>query len=302
MNDKYIVIFDGHNITSASLKRKVMNGKKENIAGINRFMEKLNFIDNMYSIGKIVVAFDTHNSRNKRTLLYSDYKGQRKTSEEYKIDRDLNMERIKEYSKYLPLHYIEADECEADDVISYLTTDLYKNYKTIIVSTDQDYNQLLDSNTIIFNPTLNKIITISDLDYHPKNIILIKAIVGDSSDNIKGVKGVGQKTLLKNVPELFTQSEINLQSLIKICKSREDINPICRKLLSNMYNIIKFYSKIINLHDNEYFISNEEKERINNILNVKHIFKPEKLYKSIKENKDSFTLLKSKFNLFNTIY
>lgn len=300
--DKYIVIFDGHNITSTSLKNKLLNKKKENIGGVNRFLEKLGFLNNMYSINKVIITFDTTNSKDKRLLLYKDYKGHRKTTDEYKINRETNMNKIKDYSKYLPIYYVEADDCEADDVITYLASDLYKDHKVIIVSTDQDYYQLLNSNTIIFNPSTNKIVDSSSIDYHPKNLILMKAIIGDSSDNIKGVKGIGYKTLKTNIPELFESREINMISLKRICESRIKKSNVFQKLLDHMDNTIHVYCKIINLHDNDMFISEKEKNRIKDILEAPHIFKPTKLESSVKDNGDSFILTKNKFRVFNNIY
>lgn len=146
-----------------------------------------------------VVAFDKgkHTFRHE---LAADYKGGRKeTPEELKGQFDLVREMLEGY--HIP--YLEYDDIEADDIIGTLA----KKYKidTCILSSDRDLLQLIDDTTSVY--VMHKGMSeIAEMDEQalldewglkPYQIIDYKGLAGDSSDNIKGVEGVGDKTAVK---------------------------------------------------------------------------------------------------------
>lgn len=115
----------------------------------------------------------------------------------------------------------ESNYVEADDFISYYVRHKKANEKIVIVSTDKDLTQLISNEVIIYMPKTKSFINtknhteLTGINY--QNVVLKKMICGDMSDNIKGIKGVGEKTLLENFPELATR-KVELEEIIEKSK------------------------------------------------------------------------------------
>lgn len=145
----------------------------------------------------VVVCWDK-SSKTFRKELYADYKATRKT-----MDNELRVQIpfVKELVGALNLPFVELDNYEADDIIGTFV-EQSKDYETIVVTGDKDELQLIDENTKIymlrkgFSETqiygLEEMMETYGLT--PKEFIDLKALQGDSSDNIPGVPGVGPKT------------------------------------------------------------------------------------------------------------
>jgi len=116
---------------------------------------------------------------------------------------------------------VYVPDCEADDVIGYMSKYAFKDKRKVIVSSDRDFYQLLDNKTIIYSPTWKKLVTFKEVKekfgISPENFCLAKAICGDPSDNISGVKGVGFKTLSKRFPELRESTSVEISDIIDVC-------------------------------------------------------------------------------------
>ena len=85
---------------------------------------------------------------------------------------------------------------EADDLIGYTSaSSIYKGWQKVIVSSDKDFFQLCDDETVVLRPiqkeVLNKNSILEKYKLHPSNFALARAIAGDKSDNLPGVQGVG---------------------------------------------------------------------------------------------------------------
>ena len=142
-----------------------------------------------------------------RTKLYADYKGQRKpTPPELKEQFPLCMEVLQ--SMGIPA--LELDDYEADDIIGTFAKKADPSVEVYIVTGDRDELQLIDDRTRVMYTKKG----ISDIklydkesfaeDYEglaPLQLIDLKGLMGDSSDNIPGVPGVGPKTALKLIAE-----------------------------------------------------------------------------------------------------
>lgn len=131
--------------------------------------------------------------------------------------------RIAQYLKTLPVKTVQIDKVEADDVIAYVGEKLShdKNNKIFIVSSDKDYLQLAKENLIIYRPIEKKYYTPSTVEEQfgcpAENFILYKLLMGDSSDKIEGVKGLGPKKLYKYFPELKNKG-LDLEELLNIAE------------------------------------------------------------------------------------
>ncbi len=142
-----------------------------------------------------------------RTDTYPEYKATReKLDDELQEDFDRSIERIKELLDGFGVPLIAVDGYEADDVIGTLASQAaQQNLRTVIVSGDKDFYQLISEHVVVLNPgrggTAPVAETLSDLSnaherlgIPPEHVVDYLALVGDSSDNVPGVKGIGDKT------------------------------------------------------------------------------------------------------------
>ena len=153
---------------------------------------------------KVVVAWDSKSSTSKRRVIYPDYEaGRVKPGEDFYAQIPL----LKELIKDLGWNFVEIDDYEADDIIGTLSqqADEAGNYETFIISSDLDMLQIVDDNThmwrILKGFTNIEQIDVKELEekYNIKKsqFLDLKALKGDSSDNIPGVPGIGEKTAAK---------------------------------------------------------------------------------------------------------
>ena len=114
-----------------------------------------------------------------------------------------------------------VDEIEADDLIAYYVLNKESNEKIVIMSNDRDYTQLISDDVIVYlqdsKTFVNSKNSVQELGFTYKNVLLMKMLCGDVSDNIKGIKGVGEKTLFKYIPELI-KDELTIKDVIKKAK------------------------------------------------------------------------------------
>jgi DNA polymerase I len=159
-----------------------------------------------YADSRLIFFFDTCRSDMKMKL-YPEYKANRKNKlDEKEYERFKNiLNEIIALMKSSGLIVIDGDGYEADDYIAAITKMLQTSYKIVIVSTDKDLCLLLNENARIYDPI--KQISITDENF--KNIMGIelkyyidyKCMVGDTSDNITGIEGIGEITAKKLINE-----------------------------------------------------------------------------------------------------
>ena len=151
---------------------------------------------------QIVIAFDKSRTTF-RTALYPDYKGTRdKTPEELIAQIPL----LKELAQSLGIPFLELDDYEADDIIGTLATQAAEGgTETIVVTGDRDALQLIrDGLTVVLTKkgisdtrAYDTAVFEEEYGFLPIRLIDMKGLMGDSSDNIPGVPGVGPKTATK---------------------------------------------------------------------------------------------------------
>lgn len=164
---------------------------------------------------KIIVAFDISSSE-KRTKIFSEYKAGR-----HKTPEDLTMQFpiIKELLRMMNIPIVQKDGIEADDILGAIAKkEGKKGNKIIILTGDRDYFQLVDMNVNIRYPKtiMGKTEYIMYDNYKineeygltPEKLIEVKALMGDASDNIPGVKGIGEKTALKLIIQFGSLEKI----------------------------------------------------------------------------------------------
>ena len=134
--------------------------------------------------------------------------------------------RLVEYINQTPIIQLMLEGVEADDIISFVVNDpRHTGWQKVIVSSDKDFYQLCDDETIIYRPiqkeVLNKNNVIEKFDIHPANFALARAIAGDKSDNLKGVDRVGLPTVAKRLPFLKEEKTFTIDDVFNYCKEQE---------------------------------------------------------------------------------
>lgn len=160
-----------------------------------------------YKPAAVAWCFDS--MRLKRKELYSGYKERRvPRTEDEQVARSALSEEINELRRdYLPAlgfrNVFVQKGYEADDVIAALAANVHFSDQAVIVGCDHDLYQCLTPQVRMFNPIKRKEYTVDDFrrqwGVHPSSWARVKAIAGCSSDDIKGVEGVGDKTAAKFV-------------------------------------------------------------------------------------------------------
>jgi len=213
---------------------KSMNPGGHHIGGLLGFLRSLGYLTRILDPTKIICVFDGRGSAMNRQNINSNYKAQRDntkitnwgmfdTKEEEKESMALQLERLMDYLECLPVTVVMYDKTEADDVISFIAQEKAKQGSRVtIVSSDKDFLQIVSDNISIYSPIKKELIDIKNvkehIGVHPSNYLLIKALTGDSSDNLSGVKGLGIKTLIKKFPELVDKENLELDKIYQLCE------------------------------------------------------------------------------------
>lgn len=196
---KKIFIIDASNYIFRSYYaiRNMTNSKGVSTNALFGFIRALKKIEKDFAPDYLAVVFDGPRNKASRVAIYSEYKGHRAKAPE---DLYPQIAFAKEYCKVAGLPIVEIDGVEADDgmgaVAKFANTQGVQSY---LCSSDKDLCQLIDENTFIVhthkeNVILDKEAVLEKYAISPDQFIDYLAIVGDSSDNIPGIKGMGPKT------------------------------------------------------------------------------------------------------------
>ena len=232
-----ILMIDGLNLFFRNFAMmNMVNPDGVHVGGLGGFFRSLGAEIRRVDPTQVYVIFDGAGSANSRKNLLPEYKSgrdlQRITNweafdnkddeDDAKVDQIV---RIIQYLKTLPVKTIGLPKVEADDVIAYLSeiTPLSPKDKVFIVSSDKDFLQLVNENVIVYRPMEKEFYTeqtvVDKFKMSPNNFILYKTLMGDNSDKVKGVKGLGEKKLYKLFPEL-SEKDMTLDDIYKICEDK----------------------------------------------------------------------------------
>ncbi len=194
------------------------------IGALYEFMRRLREMVGRFNVTKCVVFWDGEHGGKLRHNIYPYYKANRKNKEwfrgknqrsasqveeEQRTQRSLESQkiRIQQYLEELFIRQTEQGMMESDDMIAYYCQQYHEQERIIIFTNDRDMCQLLKLNGVcVFIDNLKLLINRDNFDvefpYHYSNAAVMKILLGDSSDNIKGVHLLGEQTLLDFFPEL----------------------------------------------------------------------------------------------------
>lgn len=219
----------------------------------------------------IVICWDGEGGSKKRKLLKKDYKDGRKpirlnrsirnlTEQEEIENKVWQQMRLVKYYNEMPLLQFMFKNTEADDIIAYVSQmPQFKNWQKVIVSSDKDFFQLLDDKTVLMRPVqkevLSKTSILERFDIHPANFAMARAMVGDKSDNIEGLGGIGLKTAAKRFPMLADSKFVTFDIIKDHCRSQLQEKPVRayqnvlqnEDVLRRNYHMMQLYTPILSI-------------------------------------------------------
>lgn len=199
-----LLIIDGHNLLFQmffGMPNKIIGARGAAIHGVVGFIGALNKLIDAYSPSHLIVMFDGEKS-NPRKAILKEYKANRPDYSEVPDDENpfTQLPYIYEALDYMGICHAETTVCETDDVIAAYAIRYGGEYEVLISSFDSDYFQLINENVRIIRYR-GQCSVLCDEKYindkygiPPSKYLDYKCLVGDTSDNIKGVRGVGPKT------------------------------------------------------------------------------------------------------------
>jgi 5'-3' exonuclease len=204
----------------------------DHIGGVIGTMNEIRSLCDRFRPRRIYVVWESGGSPRRRAI-FPDYKSNRKAAKLnrfYSDDipqtvggRDSQVKMLVSLLKHSPIVQLYVPDCEADDVIGYVSRYHHKEELKVILSPDHDYYQLISEGSMVWSPTWKKMVEESGVlekyGVHPNNFALAKSVCGDQSDCIPGVEGVGFKTLAKKFPELSQAATVMVSDFMRQARS-----------------------------------------------------------------------------------
>jgi len=226
-----VLIVDGLNLyLRAFAVNGALNDNGVPVGGLTGFLRSLAYAIRETNPTRVIIVYDGSGGSQRRRKLCPGYKSNRKPGKritrwdafknatEEKEAMKIQFSRLIEYLDFLPINVISIDRIEADDTIAYIAHTLLDEDVTIM-SADQDFLQLVNERITVWSPIKKKFYTprmvMDDYGVPAHNFLMYKVLMGDKSDNIEGVKGLGPKKLPKIVPDLLTQNTLDLDFILE---------------------------------------------------------------------------------------
>jgi len=278
LND-HILIIDAMNtlIRSFSLL-KAMNPSGTHVGGLVGFLRSLGYVTRIFDPTRVIVVWDGKGGAGNRKNIDPNYKAQRATArithwglydtrEEEQEALIGQLYRTQDYLECLPIHQMGLEKLEADDIIAYLANRASNAGKKVtIVSSDKDFLQLVNGNIEVYAPVKKKTFTkdniFEELKVLPVNYNIVKALLGDNSDNLLGVKGLGIKTIVSEFPKLLTEVS-DLDYVFKTAEEKLEGKKIFAKIIHN-WDRVETNFKLMDLH--ETTLDEKEIEYVESIM------------------------------------
>ncbi len=267
---KKIILVDGNNLLFRSYYATAYNGNFMNNSkgfptnAIFGFVNMINKIVKEEEPEYMIVAFDKG-----KTFRHEEYEGYKDGRVETPSELKMQFPVAKQILGAMGIKYYEIDNFEADDIIGTFAKycDEEEDYVGTIISSDKDLLQLISPDVDIKLLKQKDYIRYNEKTFKqqwgidPINIIDLKALMGDPSDNIPGVKGVGEKTALKLLQEYKTLDGIyeNIESIKGKLKEKLQIDKENAYKSYHLATIVKDVKMDIDINDTKYLGENREK-------------------------------------------
>ena len=232
--DSHLLVIDGLNTFIRVFSAvPALNDDGQHIGGVTGFLRSVAAVVRLIKPTRCVIVFDGKGGSRRRKDIYPEYKANRanKTAfNRYQEFASLEDEqdsmrrqfgRVIQYLNCLPVTTLSIDNVEADDIMAYIANEIYTDDKNrvTICSTDRDFLQLVNNRISVWSPIKKKMYTPSvmqeEFGFSSKNYLLYRSFIGDKSDNIPGLKGVGPKSLIKYFPVFTEDREITVEEIVQ---------------------------------------------------------------------------------------
>lgn len=249
LNDHVLLVDSMNTFMRSFAMLQSVNSQGHHTGGLVGFLRSLGFLMRTIDPTRIICIFDGPGSSISRKNMNSDYKATRNikriTNWEIFDSKDdeyasmtMQMHRLVEYLQCLPTTLISVDKVEADDIISYIAQQFESAGKKVtIVSSDKDFLQIVSQNIEVYSPIEKKMYGVSEVIAKvgtiPKNYLMVKALLGDNSDNLSGVKGLGEKTIFKEFADIQNNPQFCLQDVYNICEQKLQTRKIFANIIYN---------------------------------------------------------------------
>ena len=211
---------------------------------------------------QVIICWDGAGGSQKRRQTVKEYKKGRKPlrknyevegmSEQSEKENMVWQQRIiMEMLNEMPIIQLMLDRVEADDIISMIVNSpKYNGWQKVIVSSDKDFLQLLDDETVLYRPIQKKAWTkntvIEEYGISPENFVIARAIAGDKSDNLAGIKGAGLPTIAKRLPFLIDNEMHTLSEVYDHCANAEGKLKFHERIVED-WDVVETNYKVMNL-------------------------------------------------------
>ncbi len=212
------------------------------IGGVFHFLNTLRRQLEQNEYDKIIVFWDGVNNSIHRREIYPQYKlNRRNDMNEAKLESYYSQKsRTKEYLEECFVRQVEVEKNESDDLIAYYCS-ISENEDKTILSSDKDLLQLVSEKTSVFSPIKKEKYVYGDRvkmgDYFipHQNVFATKVLMGDKSDNIDGIKLLGEKTFVKFFPEVLDKV-VSVDDILTKTKElvKENKEVVLRNILSGV--------------------------------------------------------------------
>jgi DNA polymerase-1 len=245
----------------------------------------------------VIIVWDGSGGSRKRRQINANYKAGRKvvhlpkdmgyefSQQEEVANKVWQQARLLEYLDNLPICQFMFEDVEADDIIAAIAQSReVEDCHKIILSNDKDFMQLCDENTILCRPAmkpwqiLNTNRIVEEYKIHPKNMALARALVGDKSDNLPGVPGIGFGRVVKFFPFLIEEEEYTTSDLFKATEKLNEEKPSkflqailnSKEVINENYKIMQLYSPALS-YQRKKIVDNclAEREKLFNLTGYK---------------------------------
>ena len=320
--DSHLLVIDGLNTFIRVFSAvPALNDDGQHIGGVTGFLRSVAAVVRLIKPTRCIIVFDGKGGSRRRKDIYPEYKANRanKTAfNRYKEFASLEDEQdsmrrqfggVIQYLNCLPITTLSIDNVEADDIMAYIVNEIYTDQKNrvTICSTDRDFLQLVNDRISVWSPIKKKMYTPSvmkeEFGFNSTNYLVYRSFIGDKSDNIPGLKGVGPKSLVKYFPVFTEDREITIDELVEYANDvdkKYKVHTLVsenKELLELNYKLMQL--KEVDINGNAKMITqNRVQGDIDklNTLEFKKMFMADKMYTVIK---DLDSWLKSSFNSLN---
>jgi len=282
-NEKVLIVDGTNSYLRCFCANPTLNDHGDHFGGVTGFLLTVGYAIREINPTRVIVVFDGVGGSTRRKQINPNYKANRANVNRSKLRRfelpneDVEDEatslkrqygRLVEYLMCLPVTIIVLDNIEADDAIAYMAQSIVpkKDGSTVIMSDDQDFLQLIRDDcydedtgftikTKVWRPTEKKMYTEKEVKekfngISSHNFIHYKAIIGDNSDNVRGISRVGPKTVAKM--ECLTEATaLTLDDFKVWCENKKDddeaISSAYTKIIENWDTVYEPNFRIMQL-------------------------------------------------------